>query len=228
MARPFIRWGKSLMKAYVGTLLNLPESVEMAERCKESGEKFGVDVEIFPAVWKDVALGELKTEDLKMSSWDESYSNVGAVVGNFITQYRIWQKILDSGEDGIILEHDAVFTDYIPELTNKGDIINLGKPSYGRFKTKTKAGVYPLFSKSGYFPGAHAYIITPNGAQQLIDKTKQIGAAPCDMFLNNKNFPNIKEIYPWIVEARDEFTTIQKEKGCTAKHNYNKDFKILT
>jgi hypothetical protein len=47
------------------------------------------------------------------------------------------------------------------------------------------------------------------------------------LFINKTNFPDIKELYPWVVEAKDGFTTIQKAKGCTAKHNYNKDFKIL-
>ena len=216
------------MKGYVVTLLNLPESVTVGKRCKESGKQFGVDVELFPAVYKDASLKELEKEGLKLPSWDESYSNVGAVVGNFITQYRIWKTIVDSNEPGIVLEHDAVFVARIPNLINKGDIINLGKPSYGNFLKKETSGVYPMFSKAGgYIPGAHGYYLTVNGAQQLINKTKQIGAAPCDMFLNNKTFPDIKEIYPWPIEADDKFTTIQKEKGCTAKHNYNKDFKVI-
>lgn len=214
------------MKGYVGTLMNIPESVKMAKRCVESGKKFNVDVEIFPAVYKDIAMDELQNENLKLAAWNESFSIVDAVVGNFITQYRIWNAIVDSNEAGIVLEHDAVFTDNIPNISD--DIVNFGKPSYGTFITKTKAGIYPMFSKSGgYIPGAHGYYLSPTGAQELINKAKNIGATPCDMFLNKTNFPNIKEIYPWVVEARDEFTTIQKEKGCIAKHNYNKKYKIL-
>jgi len=55
------------MKGYVVTLMNLPESVGVAERCKESGKQFGVEVELFPAIWKDDALVELEKEGLKMS-----------------------------------------------------------------------------------------------------------------------------------------------------------------
>lgn len=85
-----------------------------------------------------------------------------------------------------------------------------------------------MFSKTGgYIPGAHGYYLTPKGAQQLVDKAKQTGAAPCDLYLNNRAFPNIKELYPWVVEAWDEFSTIQNEKGCLAKHNYNEDYKLL-
>ena len=214
------------MKGYVVTLMNLPESVAVANRCKDTGKQFGVDVEIFPAVFKDVALEELEKEGLKLSKWDESFSNVGAVVGNFVTQYRIWKTIVESKEPGIVLEHDAVFTAPVPTLTD--DIINLGKPSYGNFRSKKTQGVYPMFSKpGGYIPGAHGYYLTPEGAQQFIDKAKVLGATPCDLFINKTNFPDIKEIYPWVIEAKDEFTTIQKAKGCTAKHNYNNKFKII-
>jgi len=214
------------MKGYVVTLMNLPESVAVAERCKTSGAQFGVDVELFPAVFKDIALEEMEKEGLTMATWDESFSNVGAVVGNFITQYRIWKTIVESEEHGIVLEHDAVFTNIVPKLTH--DIVNLGKPSYGIFVRQKQAGVYPMFSKpGGYIPGAHGYYLTPTGAQQLINKAKEIGATPCDLFLSKKNFNNLMEIYPWVIEAKDEFTTIQKEKGCTAKHNYNNNFKIL-
>ena len=215
------------MKGYVVTLMNLPESVAVANRCAATGNRFGVDVTLFPAVFKDIALDELEKEGLKLSKWDESFSNVPAVIGNFVTQYRIWKTIIESKEPGIVLEHDAVFTAPVPDLNGKGDIINLGKPSYGNYHSKTNAGVYPLFSKSGYVPGAHGILITPTGALELINIAKQLGAAPCDLFINNTNFPNIKEIYPWVIEAKDEFSTIQKTKGCAAKHNYNKNYKIL-
>ena len=216
------------MKGYVVTLMNLPESVAVANRCKDTGKQFDVDVEIFPAVFKDVALEELEKEGLKLSKWDESFSNVGAVVGNFVTQYRIWKTIVGSGEPGIVLEHDAVFTAPVPDLNGKGDIINLGKPSYGNFRTKNKPGVYPLYSKQGYMPGCHGYFLTPNGGELLINKANEVGAAPCDLFICNANFADIKEIWPWMIEAQDSFSTIQKTKGCTAKHNYDKNFKILT
>ena len=126
-----------------------------------------------------------------------------------------------------VVEHDAVLIAPVPNLDGKGDIINLGEPSYGHFRKKNKPGIYPMFSKiGGYIPGAHGYYVTPNGAQELISKAKQIGAVACDLFLCVKNFPNIKELYPWVIQAHDNFTTIQKESGCRAKHNYGKGKKF--
>jgi len=230
------------MKGYVVTILEMPESIRVAERCVESGKQFNIDVEIFPAVFKDVAMAELEKEQLfiptvederkLLPSYNRQESNRNAVLGNFVSQYRVWKKILDSKEPGIVLEHDAVFVDVVPNLEGQGDIINIGKPSYGGFVKKSVAGVYPMFSKGGgYIPGAHGYYVTPLGAEQLIAKAKKYGASPCDLYLNNKMFPDIKEIWPQVVEARDEFTTIQNERGCGAKHSYLKDkkgFKILS
>ena len=216
------------MKGYVGALLNINESLDCALRCIQTGMQFDVDVVVEPAVYRDIAMAQLEYHNLKMSKWDESFSNVGSVVGNFVTQYRCWEHIVESGEPGIVLEHDAVFVAPIPNLEGLGDIINLGKPSYGNFKSQNQPGVYPMFSKpGGYIPGAHGYYLTPVGAQRLIDTAKRVGATPCDLFLNKTNFPDIKELYPWPIEADDSFTTIQKEKGCKAKHHYNDEFKVL-
>lgn len=216
------------MKGYIVTLFNLPQSVRVAKRCLKSARRFGVEAKLFPAVYKDKSLDELKKEKLEIADYDHSYSKQGSVMGNFVTQYRIWKAIVKSGEPGIVLEHDAVFIDFVPDLTDKGEIINLGKPSYGKFKRKKKPGVYPMFSKDkGYIPGAHGYYLTVEGARQLIAKAKEVGAAPCDLFLNRKKFPQIKEIYPWVIVANDKFSTIQNEKGCLKKHNFDEDFKIL-
>lgn len=216
------------MKGYVVTIMSLPDSVKVAERCIETGKQFNIDIEMVPAITKENSFDELKNEGLKMAKYDKSFSNVGAVMGNFVTQYRIWNMIIKSGEPGIVFEHDAVVVAAIPDLESKGDIINLAKPSYGRFNTKNKPGVYPMFSKNGgYIPGAHSYYVTPKGAAQLINVAKKKGASPCDIFLNRTNFPGIMEVYPWPAEAHDSFSTIQNEKGCKAKHNYNKDYKLL-
>ena len=215
------------MKGYVVTLFNIDKSVQVAQRCVNSGKQFNVDVEMVAGVWKDDAMQQMKNEKLQLSQFDQSFSDVSAVVGNFIAQYRIWKTIAESNQPGIVLEHDAVFVDNIPNLHNH-DVVNLGKPSYGNFNTQSSPGVYPLFSKPGkYFPGAHGYYVTPKGAQQLITFAQTKGVAPCDIFLQSKNFNNLMEAYPWPIEAHDNFTTIQLEKGCKAKHNFDHQYQII-
>ena len=106
-----------------------------------------------------------------------------------------------------------------------GGCINLGKPSYGKFNTPPLLGVNALTSKR-YFPGAHAYRINPAGAARLLVQAK-LYARPTDVFLNLDALEWLQEYYPWPVEARDSFTTIQKTEGCLAKHNYDDKYKIL-
>ena len=82
-----------------------------------------------------------------------------------------------------------------------------------------------LISKQ-YLPGAHAYGITPKGARAIIEQTI-FNAGPTDVFLNNRLFTWLEEYYPWPVKCNDEFTTIQNETGCLAKHNYGKQYAII-
>ena len=85
--------------------------------------------------------------------------------------------------------------------------------------------VFKLFSKPhGGLPGTHAYMISPSGAKLLLNKKE---TTTPDLFLNKRDFPWIQEYYPWPIKADDNFTTIQNAKGSVAKHNYDKNFKIL-
>jgi glycosyltransferase involved in cell wall biosynthesis len=221
------------LKAFVVTLLELPQSVEVATRCVESARRQGIDAEMFPATDKASSRSELQRLGLSVQQHDQTFSNTDAAMGLFATSFRIWQKIADELEYGLVMEHDAVVTAAIPDLRGKGDIINLGKPSYGDYNLKAAPGVYGLFSKNAhpqygiYMPGAHAYFLTKAGARQLISRALESGAAPCDVFLNTATFPNIKEIYPWVAVAADSFSTIQKQRGCVAKHNFGGQYRIL-
>lgn len=217
------------MKGYVVTLLNVPQSVTVANRCVASGKQFDIDVELFEAIEAKHVNATLIQTGLKVGEFDPKYSRRDAVIANFLSQYLIWQKINQTGNPAIVLEHDAVFVNKI-STDLVGDIINLGKPSYGKYNKLSTSSqqVAPLFSKKGgYFPGAHGYYVTPEGANKLISKAKEQGCAPCDIFLNVSNFPDLKELYPWVVEAHDSFSTIQNVTGCLAKHNYNKDYQLI-
>ena len=101
---------------------------------------------------------------------------------------------------------------------------NLGQPSYGAYRTPDTLGINRLTSKA-YFPGAHAYLVNPEGARLLISLAK-VHACPTDLYLNLKVFDWLTEYYPWVAEARDTFSTIQNFVGCKAKHGYNSDYTL--
>ncbi len=213
------------MRALIVTLFGLPESRAVAGRAHDSAGRFGLEPTMWPGVWRDDAQAELAKEGLTIGKFDQSWSNTNAVLGNFVAQYRLWKEIERTGP-AIIMEHDAVVVAPIPDLGGCGDIINLGKPSFGKLRQQREPGIYPLFSSGDKIPGAHGYYLTPAGASALVSMAKRKGAIPVDKFICPQRFM-ITELYPWPIEAHDSFTMIQKVKGCLSKHNYGAEYKIL-
>jgi glycosyl transferase family 25 len=213
------------MKAYVITITTLPKSVEIANRCIESGKQFGIDVEIFPAITpKDKVYELAKIHGINISAFDERFSRRDNAIACFLSHYTLWKRCVETNENLFILEHDAVIKNKIDmDIKFKG-VLSLGKPSYGRFNTP-RNGISPLTSKD-YLPGAHAYMINPNAASDLINRSK-VKAIPTDVFIDRRKFSWIEEFYPWPVEVQDSFSTVQKLSGCIAKHNYKEGFQIL-
>ena len=212
------------MKASVITIIDNDRSRQVADRCIKSAARNGLTTAYFKAFTpQSNPIKIAEAEEIAIEGFKEKYSRFENTLAAFLSHYWLWKMTAAGTQPHVIFEHDAVMTGPIPHLN--GDIVNLGAPSYGKFYTPTTLGEGPLVSKP-YFPGAHAYYVTPNGAQQLIDKAKTHGC-PTDIFINNNNFSNLKEYYPWCAEARDSFTTIQNEIGCQAKHNYGETYEII-
>jgi GR25 family glycosyltransferase involved in LPS biosynthesis len=215
------------VKFYVITIMDNKHSVEAAERCIESGKKFGYSIEMHPAFSpKNDPHRLFQEEGLHINEFkiDERYSRLEPCMCGFLSHRSLWKKSLSENIPLVVLEHDAIFLNKLPNKCAFDGIISFGKPSYGKYKTAKEEGVYKLFSKvGGYLPGAHAYCITPVGAKRLLDRSLT-HPAPTDLFLNNTNFPTITEYYPWPVMADDKISTIQNMQGCVAKHNYKKGY----
>tara|TARA_B100001063_G_C16762804_1_gene556900 strand:- start:1338 stop:1979 length:642 start_codon:yes stop_codon:yes gene_type:complete len=213
------------MSAYVITIHDNPKSHQVADRCIESGKKLGIEiVKFFGFTPKDDLTAILTNEGINTSGFHSDFSNYSSVVAAFLGHYHLWKMSVTTNEIVFIFEHDAILTGDLPNMSFD-KVVNMGKPSYGNYNTPKTLGVQPLVHKP-YFGGAHAYMVAPEGAKLLIEKAKT-DAGPTDVFLNVHNFPWLQEYYPWIAEAKDHFTTIQKEKGCLAKHNYNENYEIL-
>lgn len=211
--------------AYVIRIKGNEQSEEVATRCVIAARAQGLHVERFDAITpKDDPIQIAKDRKIPISGFQEVYSRFENCLSAFLSHHTLWQMCLKSKDEFVIFEHDAVLLSPIPTVPYV-HIMNIGAPSYGKFKTPPNLGVNKLVSKN-YFPGAHAYMLKPAGASQLIERSK-IDPFPTDIFLHNSRFPFLKEYYPWPAEARDTFTTIQKTEGCLAKHNYNEKYKII-
>ena len=217
------------MKYKVITIEKNPQSVASAQRCIDSAAKYGIEVKMVAAFTPENNPREhFSNQRLPLKHFEkdaQQYSRIENVLSAFLSHFNLWRYAASLKEETCILEHDAYFYDGIPDNLSYKGILTIGKPSYGRFKTPSTFGVGPLVHKR-YFGGAHAYCVTPSGANQLLEKAKT-EAGPTDIFMNVNNFPNLEEYYPWPVEARDSFSTIQKKEGCLAKHGYNDSYELI-
>lgn len=202
-----------------------PKSVEVAERCIRSGKLNGVEVEMFPAITpNDGPLELLAMYGIPAKRFKEMYSRNLNCISAFLSHYSLWQRCAAGDEVFAIFEHDAFIVTPLPTQSFH-TVMNIGKPSYGQWKTPQRIGVNYLTTKP-YFPGAHAYMLTPAGAKELVNNAPK-HAKPTDVYLDKELFPSLQEYYPFCAEARDTFTTIQNKNGCIAKHNWNDDYEIV-
>ena len=207
------------MKAFVITVKGNDKSEQVADRCIKSGNKFAVDVQKHYGYQpKDNPQQVAASHGIDITRFREKYSRFENCLAAFLSHHSLWIKSVKLNQPILILEHDAVFNDFIADNYVHKGVLSLGAPSYGKFKIPPILGVNDLCSKQ-YLPGAHAYIVTPRAAAQLIDKAIEC-AGPTDLYISNANFDFIQELYPWPISADDSFTTIQNETGCLAKHHF--------
>jgi len=220
-----------MIKAYVITIMDNKRSLQVAKRCVKHAAYYNIDVKLFEATTpKDKPIKMLKALNIEPAGFTEVYSRPDRCMSAFLSHHRLWEKCAEeNNEPYIIFEHDAIMTGQLgimPRIHWDAPVlVSIGAPSYGKFNVPSKLGLNKLMSKQ-YLPGAHAYIINPQAAQALIDRAK-IDASPTDVFIHNDRFNFLHELYPYIAEAKDNFTTIQKEQGCLAKHGYGESYDII-
>lgn len=105
------------------------ESSSLADRCLQSGMKFGYRVEKYPAVyWKEIDhfLDKLNlkpkyTPILKTAQTTKT-TCPATRMANGITHYMLYKECVDSNKPICILEHDAYFVGNLPKPINCGVI----------------------------------------------------------------------------------------------------------
>lgn len=123
-----------------------------------------------------------------------------------MSHYMLWKKCLETNENILILEHDAVFThkvDFDIDDT-RYKILGINNPLMATRKARefhdTIKNSSEMFMKAPYIDpdkmipqglaGNSAYIITPPAAEELIDAVKnpKIGLWPNDALMCNQLF----------------------------------------
>ena len=213
-------------ECYVITIDTNSKSINVANRCINSGNKFGLDIKMFNAFTprhNPLKILESRNFNIKNFTRPSYHSYEEEAAGCFLSHLTLWEKCIEINKTIIILEHDAIIINEIPfnilDGTGFDKVINLGKPATGEFDTPEFTGA-SLMVSSTRFKGTHAYAIKPAGALKLINQAK-IHATAADIFLNTKTFPFLEELYPWPVITKLEFSTIQKK---TNKYSTNRQF----
>jgi len=213
------------MKAFVITIEKFDKSVQAANRCIKSAKKYGIEVEKWKAITpSDNPHKILESKNIPLKPFNEIYSRTTSCMAAFCSHMSLWEHSIEINEPVIIFEHDAVVTGRFPDNFQFSHVITFSKPSYGNYNTPTVVGTQGLIQKP-YFGGAHGYVVSPQGAKQLIEVAQE-NPSSTDVFLNTDNFPWLEEYYPWFCIAADGFTTIQVEEGCKAKHRYGEGYMI--
>ena len=203
----------------------IPESEKAASRCISSGKKFDLNIELFKGFTpEDYPIALAEELGIPLHNFHEKYSRYLNCLSAFLSHRRLWEWCAHNNEEVLIFEHDAVVTDFIPDVPYRG-VLSYGHPSYGKWVTPPTLGVNKLVSKQ-YLPGAHAYRVKPEAAKKLLETAKE-HAGPTDVYLRNQLFDFIEEYYPWPVVVKETFSTIQQEAGCLAKHGYNEEYRLL-
>jgi hypothetical protein len=202
------------------------KSCEAADRCAKSLEKFGMEYTFFPAYTpeSDYVKGLMTNKKfLSGFRYANKFARLDRCVAAHLSHRTLWQMCYDNQDGPIgILEHDAVMVQEMPNYLKFRYFVNLGKPSYGKFKEPKMSGVHNLFSKR-YFPGAHAYAVNPAAMDMIVKRGSSDIGGPTDTYLSSDQFI-LDEHYPWIFEADDRFSSIQAERGCKMKHSLTPDY----
>jgi GR25 family glycosyltransferase involved in LPS biosynthesis len=163
--------------AFVIALQNHQYSQSVLSDCLKSAEEHNWNVEIFPAVnGNDIT--EQTWRALKLNlRLDKPTMDKPGVHGCFLSHWHLWHRCISLNTDIIILEHDGLITMPLPYIPAK-KIIKLHLRTYAR-----KFHVDP--DTGNWTNSAHAYLISPQNANKLINYTYQHGVIPVDILIGD-------------------------------------------
>lgn len=216
------------MKTFIITLTHNQDSVRSAQQAINSAKAVGYadEIEIFdavtPEVWRDFLPFQhtFYNSPLPDNHYQRSRpDNVGAC---FASHYLLWKKCVELAEPILILEHDAVFVDNIPNI-DFNMCVNFGRPSYIRPREmiyhEPKQGLHPLQQPN--FFGHHAYALKPQAAEIFCQDVTTRILTPNDIWMNKETYPWLEDYRPHPVWADTDFSTIQQEPLVPIRYDIN-------
>lgn len=205
----------------------------------------GIDIIPFPAtdryrVWQEYADCDFVIRDLSTFGG----GHLDTEIATFFSHYRLWKKCIELQENIIVLEHDAILESELDlesiDVPEEACVVNLGAPNWGtqshlynprewtgeglqvRELCENKHHIAASLSRckcdTQWLYGAHAYIITPEGAEALINSTDNI--KPADVFINVRTV-KIYDYLPHLFRQSNEVSFIQRHSIPDSGQNVN-------
>ncbi|NBP58120.1 hypothetical protein EBU71_16610 [bacterium] len=188
------------MQARIITLIGNAHSEKVSKECVEQAAKFGINVEVFPAIHGNERKEHFKKLGLK--PWKDHVMKVGAY-GCMLSHYYLYQYCLEIDEPLLVLEHDGYLLEPIEPwiLEQFEDVLKLDiySPYKGVYNSKIEesrnvelvithdiTGIHRKMVYGWYTWGAYAYILKPSGARKILDKIKTSGYLKADWMLATK------------------------------------------
>lgn len=208
------------MKAFIIYLKEVQSTVNAALECKRTCRENGLDGWLMEGFTPSRADKFIKENNFKPYSpgpklYDIKWNKPG-VRGCFVSHYHAWKKCVELNHTIIVLEHDARIVSEYPEVDFK-DVLQLGYNRNGVDDTHNQEHWVESneFERKGVYmmDGAHAYAITPQGAQKLIDGVQTHGMAPADWHICN--------IFVDIQVLRPRIALVESTQSLTSDRNFN-------
>jgi GR25 family glycosyltransferase involved in LPS biosynthesis len=170
-------------KAFVITIPDHPHSQHLSDQCIESGTIFNWSLKKFDAInGYNLLINDWNYYNIRLpeniKGERSKFLKRKGVQGCFLSHYLLWKKSIDINEPIIVLEHDAIITDFWKPIEVSTDVLKLFSISYSSVKDDMFTGTWQV--------GAQAYIITPKGAAKLIKWIDDNFAYHADTLLGNK------------------------------------------
>lgn len=171
-------------------VINLDSAKERLSFQQKQLDELGIDYQR----WQANSIDSLTDDEYEKWANDWQRKLRRTEVACFLSHYRAWQYIADSGKSFLILEDDALLSQDLPntllKISANEDITydHITFETRGRKKLISKQGfdlcdsiaLHKLFLDK---TGAAAYLLTPKGAGILIEQVHKHGAGLADALL---------------------------------------------
>ena len=164
------------IKTFCIAIKDNPISLSLLNDCLESATKFNWKVETFWGVSKnDINLDTWKNYNLHPSAEKKFIKRKGNQ-GCSLSHFNLWNVCCKLNESIIVLEHDAIIKDSL-NINIDCDLIKLHTP-IRKIKYDNDTGNWGI--------STHAYLITPTGANKLIEWSEKNYITSADKMLGDK------------------------------------------